>query len=411
MISGISRLSWLGGVLLLMSATGLTAAAQTGLSGAQEQLASANTGFSFRLLKELAREKPDANIFVSPYSVSSVLQMVSIGARGQTQQELQQVLGTAGINPQDLNDAYRELNTSLSSQTNVTLNIANALWYRLGAQLNPPFVEVNQNFYGATLRALDFSHPESARIMNDWAAEKTQGKIPTIISPPLSPGTAMIVANATYFKGTWERQFDPKQTAPRAFHLLTGSQQSVPMMQQTRSFPYQEGDGFQAVQLAYAGEGLVMQILLPETNSSVQDLVARADSGFWRKSVLSRFQERKGTLVLPRFTLRYGADLKAPLLALGMKSALSGSADFSGMSASRLFLSDIKHQSFVEVNEQGTEAAAVTTGVMALASFRNQPPPFQMVVDRPFLFLISDQRTKCIVFAGLVFAPGGSGHD
>jgi serine protease inhibitor len=389
-----------------MSATGIKARGQAGSDAGQPRLVSANLDFGFRLLKELSAEKPQANIFISPYSIASVLQMVGTGARGQTQQELRQVLGTAGLGTDEVNAAYQQLTHSLLSQTNAILTIANALWYRQGAQLKPEFVEVNQQFYGARLSALDFSDPKSAQVMNHWAAEQTHGKIPTIISPPIAPDTAMVLANAIYFKGTWLNQFDPKQTQARAFHLLAGTEQPVPMMRQTRSFLYQEGEGLQAVQLPYAGRELVMQILLPETNSSLQALVGRMDSDFWEKSFLPRFQQRKGTLVFPRFTLRYGADLKAPLSALGVKSALSGGADFSGMSSSQLFLSDIKHQSFVEVNEQGTEAAAVTTGVMALASFRNQPPPFEMVVDRPFLFLITDQRTKCIVFAGLVFAPG-----
>jgi serpin B len=182
------------------------------------------------------------------------------------------------------------------------------------------------------------------------------------------------------------------------------------MMTQTRSFLYQQGTGFQAVHLPYAGRRLQMQILLPETNSSVEALLNQANAGLWQSTISPGFTETRGTLVLPRFKLRYGADLKSSLAGLGLKSALGRSADFSAMSPARLFLSEIKHESFVEVNEEGTEAAAVTTGVMALASFRNQPPPFQMVVDRPFLFVISDRVTSSILFMGVVFDPGSSGR-
>jgi serpin B len=390
-----------------MSAKGLTAAAQTGVANTQP-LASANTGFGFSVLKELAKEKPEANLFISPYSIASVLQMISTGARGQTQQELQQALGTASLSPDDRYAAYQGLSQSITDQTNVTLNVANALWYRAGARLSPRFMEINRGFYRATIDPLDFSASSTAKVMNDWAAKNTRGKIPTIISPPIPADTAMVLANAIYFKGTWLNPFDPRQTRPRLFHLLNGTPQSLPMMEQTRSFLYQEEGGFQAVQLPYAGNELVMQVLLPRTNSTLAALLGTMDAKVWEKTVLPAFEPRRGSLILPRFTFKFGADLKAPLLALGIKSALSASADFSGISSSRLYLSQIKHDSFVEVNEQGTEAAAVTTGVMALAAFRNEPPPFQMTVDRPFLFVISDQRTRCILFAGLVFAPGGS---
>lgn len=181
------------------------------------------------------------------------------------------------------------------------------------------------------------------------------------------------------------------------------------MMQQTRAFSYQEGAGFQALQLPYAGKRLQMEVLLPATNSNLSELVGRLDAQMWQSTILPEFKERRGTLIMPRFTLRYGADLKPPLVAMGLKDAWSTDADFSGMSSNRLFLSKVKHQSFVEVNEQGTEAAAVTTSVMALASFRNEPPPFQMIVDRPFLFLISDRVTGSILFIGAVYDPGATG--
>src|SRR6185369_14268358 len=204
--------------------------------------------------------------------------------------------------------------------------------------------------------------------------------------------------------GTWLDQFDQKQTRPRAFHLPSG-QEPLPMMQQTRTFLYQQGAGFQAVQLLYADQRLQMGVFLPEPNSGPEALLEKMDGRNGQDKISTGFREAKGTLVLPRFKLRFGAELNVPLGALGLGSALTQNADFSAMSPSHLFLSEVKHQSFVEVNEEGTEAAAATTGTMALTSFRQEPPPFQMVVDRPFLFLISDRVTKSILFIGLVFDP------
>jgi serpin B len=390
-----------------MSFLGFKGLAQSGTNNDQQQLASANCGFGFRLLKELSREQPHANLFISPYSISSVLQMLSAGARGKTQEELQQVLGTENLSPSKMNVAYRSLQESIAStQTNAILKIANALWYRQGAQLNDAFASVNGQYYQATLKALDFSRPQSAKVMNAWADQNTSGKIKTVIEPPLPPDTAIIIANAIYFKGTWLDQFDPKQTRPRAFHTVGSGEKQLPMMQQTREFMYQQGAAFQSIQLPYAGKRLQMQVVLPATNSSLEQLLGQLDARLWQSTIGSGFQNTHGTLVLPRFKLRFGSDLKSSLVALGLKDAWSGRADFSGISTNPLFLSQVKHQSFVEVNEEGTEAAAVTTGAVALASFRNEPPPFQMIVDRPFLIVISDRITGSILFVGAIFDPG-----
>lgn len=385
------------------------ALAQTSSSTSQ-QVNSASLGFGFRLVKELARQAPAQDVFISPFSISSVLQMLSNGAHGRTEQELRQILGTLSLNAVEVNAAYRAASQGLSSQTNSILNIANALWYRTDAPLNPEFAQVNRTYYGAELSSLDFSSPSSASLINAWADRATRGKIPQIVSPPIAPNTAMILASAIYFKGTWEHQFDPKQTHDRAFHLMDGTQAPVPMMLETRNWSYRQGDGYQAIQMPYAGGNLAMQLLLPETNSTVQVLLARIDPQFWQSEILTGMHDQRGTLLLPKFTLRYEADLKTPLTALGLTSVFGPSADFSGISSRSLFVSQIKHQAFVDVNEQGTEAAAVTTGVVALTAFRNQPPPFEMIVDRPFIFAISDVSSRSVLFLGVVYKPGVGGR-
>jgi serpin B len=148
-----------------------------------------------------------------------------------------------------------------------------------------------------------------------------------------------------------------------------------------------------------------MQVLLPATNSTVQLLLARMDPQFWQTEILTGMHEQRGSLLLPKFTLRYESDLKGPLGTLGLTTAFGPAADFSGISSSALFVSKITHQAFVDVNEQGTEAAAVTTGVVALTAFHNQPPPFEMIVDRPFIFAISDQSSRSVLFLGVVYKP------
>lgn len=375
-----------------------------------EGVNSASLGFGFRLVNELYGQGSAQGVFISPFSVSSVLQMLSNGAHGRTEQELRQVLGTVNLSAAEVNAAYKAANNGLNSQTNSILNIANALWYRTGTALNPGFAQVNRSYYGAELSSLDFSSPSSANLINAWADRATRGKITEIVSAPIAPDTAMILASAIYFKGTWKDQFDRKLTHDRAFHLMDGTQRPVPMMLQTGKWLYGQADGYQAIQMPYAGSKLAMQVLLPATNSTVQVLLGRMDPQFWQTELLSSLREQRGTLLLPKFTLRYESDLKRPLAALGLTTAFGRAADFSGISSGSLFVSQIKHQAFVDVNEQGTEAAAVTTGVVALTAFQNQPRPFEMIVDRPFIFAISDLSSRSVLFLGVVNNPAVGGR-
>jgi serpin B len=218
----------------------------------------------------------------------------------------------------------------------------------------------------------------------------------------------MVLANAIYFKGKWQRAFDSKVTKPRAFHSSENQESQVPMMGQDGEFEYQEGNGCQAVRLPYKGRRLGLYVLLPEASSSVAKLLGALNIQVWQEQLLRQMASRKGSIVLPRFKLEYGAELKQPLQTMGMRLPFSDNADFSGMSPSPLFLSAVKHKSFVEVNEEGTEAAAATIAVMRAQSVRPETKPFEMVVDRPFLFVIADQVTKAILFLGIVIDPASA---
>jgi serpin B len=370
------------------------------------KLAAANTGFAFDLLKQITVEQPNANVFISPFSVSSLLQMAANGAAGDTKTEIQRVLKTTGLPPESLNTACKDLNQSLNSQTNVILNLANAIWFQEGIRLKPGFVATNGRFFQAELAPVDFRKPDSAKIINDWADNNTHGKIKDIVQWPFDPLTRVILANAIYFKGQWAQPFDKNATKPRAFHLANGGTKPTPMMWQRKTFSYQEGDGFQAARLPYAGGRLQMYLFLPNTSSSPAKLLASMDNDTWRDKILPRFRDREGTLAFPRFKLEYEVTLNDPLEALGMRHAFDD-ADFSAMASERLFVSKVKQKSFADVNEEGTEAAAVTTGVMAGAIAMEPPKPFEMIVDRPFFFVISDDQTKSILFMGVIYDPAG----
>lgn len=376
----------------------------------QEKLAAANNGFALGLLKQTVQEQPATNVFLSPYSVSLVLEMIANGAATQTKQEMERVLGIAGLVTSLRNQACKELDASIrSASTNVALTLANSIWYRPGIELRPEFASANQDYFSAALNMLDFTDPRAAGIMNKWVDENTHGKIKKIIDPPISGDFRVFLANAVYFKGTWQAQFDKKETRSRPFHLLNGGQSQVAMMHQKGHFPYQEGNAFQAIRLPYTGKRLGMFVLLPQTNSSLEKLVANLDGAAWKNTILPKFVSREGTIALPRFKLDYGVQLKPILQAMGMKLPFDRSADFSKMSATPLYLDEVKQKSFVEVNEEGTEAAAVTLGGMKATSIGPGPKPFEMIVDRPFLFLIEDNLTHSILFLGVVVEPTDGG--
>jgi serine protease inhibitor len=371
-----------------------------------EKLAVANNGFAFDLLKQITKEQPAKNIFISPFSVSTALQMVGNGAAGETKMEMQRVLKTSGLSPEKLNAACKNLNQLLNSQTNVILNLANGIWYQKQFHLKPGFISDNKIYFQTELAGVDFENPKSADIINDWADKKTRGKIKGVVQFPFPPLTRVILANAIYFKGKWADPFDKSKTKPRDFHLSGGDVRQVPMMLQGKTFGYQEGTGFQAVRLPYAGYRLQMYLFLPATNSSPQKLLADFSGENWRDNILTQFADREGTLIFPKFKINYDVELNEPLKSLGMKRAFDfRNADFSAMADEPLFVSKVKQKSFADVNEEGTEAAAVTTIVGNGSLEINPPKPFEMIVDRPFFFVIADEQTQSILFMGIIFNP------
>ena len=377
------------------------------VSGADlQKLMAANNTFAFDLMGQVARGQRDANVFLSPFSVSSALQMVENGAAGQTKMEMQQVLHTANQLPAALNQSFKELNQSLLSRKDVTLNLANGIWFKQGFHLKPDFVAQNKNFFKAELAGVDFDNPKSAQTINNWAEKQTQGRIKDIEKFPFDPMIRLILANAIYFKGKWFIPFDKSQTKPRDFHLPSGKTKATPTMMQSREFGYQETPDFQAVRLFYEGR-FQMEVFLPAKNSSPLKLLESFKTGEnWQNNIEAGFHGRQGTLMLPKFKMECAVRLNEPLETLGMKRANSIIAEFPAMADEPLFISEMKQESFVEVDEKGTEAAAVTgISVTAMGAEFEPPKPFEMIVDRPFLFVISDTISDSILFTGIVSDP------
>jgi len=378
-----------------------------------EALVEGNSGFALELYQRLAEEHGGENLFYSPYSISLALAMTYAGARGETEQQMEDALHYAL--PQDrLHPAFNALDQVLSSRgegaegqdgEGFRLHIANAIWGEKSYTFLDAFLDTLARNYGAGLRVLDFAEaPEEARVtINDWVSERTEGKIEELIPQGvINRLTRLVLTNAIYFNAAWAEPFDAERTTDGTFHLQDGGEVTVPMMQQTTSYGYAEGEGYQAVELPYDGQELSMVVLLPEAGgfqAFEESLDAKRVGGI--VDVLSRQQV---ALTMPKFEFDAAFGLNDALKALGMEDAFSDEADFSGMTGdTELFISSVVHKAFVSVDEEGTEAAAATAVVMQLKSAPAQP--VQVTVDRPFIFAIRDIETGTLLFVGRVVDP------
>lgn len=373
-------------------------------SAVDPRLVTANTRFGFQLLSQLIQQDAAENIMISPTSVAIALSMLYNGAAGNTQAAMANALELQGFSLQDLNQANAALQASLEqADPKVTLTIANSLWGRQGVTFNPDFLQRNQTFYNAEVATLDFNRPEAVSQINNWVNQNTAGKITEIIDR-LDPEQILFLINAVYFKGNWTIQFNPEQTQDRPFQLLDGSQKQHPLMVQQGNYAYYETDQFQAISLPYGNRRLSMYVFLPRPQSNLSDFYASLTPENW-DSWMGQFNRRQGTIQLPRFKFEYESHLNAALSALGMGTIFApGQADFSNLSDSEIVVDQVKHKTFIEVNEEGTEAAAVTSiGIRATSI--DLTGPFEMVVDRPFFCAIRDNQTGTVLFMGSVVDP------
>jgi serpin B len=319
------------------------------------------------------------------------------------------VLGIQGMSLEEVNRANAALRAALANlDSKVQLNIANSLWARQGLAFEPEFLRRNQDSYQAVVTELDFNDPRAAAVINEWVNQQTRGKIKRIVEA-INPLATLFLLNAIYFKGYWRVQFDPAKTKEDTFTLLDGRQKKHPMMARSGQFDYYRGQGFQAVSLPYGSGDIRMDVFLPDQNSSLMEFQQKLTAKEWTK--MTQFNRTEGHLVLPRFKIEYETDLNDALKALGMEIAFDPArADFTGICAvppaQNVYIDQVKHKTFVEVNEEGTEAAAVTSINMVAAGLTLSPPkPFTMIVDRPFLCAIREKKTGAVLFMGSIVNP------
>ncbi len=371
------------------------------------KIVAANTKFGFKLFSEILKEDGTKNVFVSPSSVAFALAMTYNGASGSTQQEMAKALELQGLTLQEINSSNAALKSLLENpDPKVQLAIANSLWANQDASFNPDFLQRNRDFYKAKITNLNFTDAQSPGAINDWVKQNTSGKIDKIVER-INPDQALFLVNAIYFKGSWKNEFDKQQTREYPFSLASGQQKLHLMMSQKGDYKYLENQQFQAVSLPYGNDGRIsLYVFLPKANSNLKAFSHTLNAETWDKW-MSQFSKREGSIRLPKFKIDYDITLNNTLKALGMPEAFTSKANFSKMGKGQnLAISEVKHKTFVEVNEQGTEAAAATSvGIMPLSASVPAYAPFQMVVDRPFFCAIRDNQTGSIVFMGSIVEP------
>ncbi|HET6441808.1 MAG TPA: serpin family protein [Phycisphaerae bacterium] len=362
--------------------------------------------FAFDLYARL--KGAEGNLFLSPYSISTALTMTYAGARGRTAEQMAKVLCLPATG-EAVHGAYGALQNDLNAAGEggaFELAVANRLWGQKGYGFLPDFLALIKANYGAGLEQVDFAGAtEAARqTINTWVEKKTRDKIKELLKPGiLGRETTLVLTNAIYFKGKWAEEFDKKLTRDEDFFVTPEKTVAVPLMHQTADFGYFEGDGLQALELPYRGDRLAMVVLLPKAKDGLAALEASLSADKVAEWV-GKLHRREVQVALPRFKTTAEFSLKDTLVAMGMAAAFGGDADFSGMTGAKdLFISAVVHKAFVDVNEEGTEAAAATAVVMGRAAMPEPAPVF--CADHPFLFLIRDTKTGAILFFGRILDP------
>ncbi len=375
------------------------------LTSMDDRVLGGHSRFAFHLLKKTCGSGEPKNLFISPLSVSVALAMTYNGASAKTADEMADVLGFAGISVDELNRSMGDLAAALEkADSAVQLTVANSLWSRKGFQFHADFLERNKAFYHAETASLDFSDPGAPRVINRWVEDATRWLIDRIVDT-ISRETVLYLINAIYFKGSWQVAFDPAVTRDGVFRLAGGREKTVPIMSRSGSFKYAEDAGLQVLRLPYGAGRMGMYVFLPSKADGLSGLVGSLDDRMFIEW-MSRLATRNGDVSIPRFKIEYECGLAEALKAMGMRDAFNPStADFSKMSDGDLFISEVKHKAVVDVNEEGTEAAAVTSVEMRATSIEQPKDYFSFVADRPFFFVIRDDATGSILFMGALYDP------
>ena len=410
-ICALGAICWIG---MAPMAAGADANQEIGEPGVPAWVGDANNAFAGDLYGRLAAQG-QGNLFFSPNSIETALAMTWAGARGDTAKQMAAVLHLPG--DEDINKGFGSFITGLNGvggkPRGYELAVANALWGQAGYHFLPDFLDVLKDDYGAGLKEVNFKEEtEGARkTINEWVEKKTMGKIVDLVGPgALQPVTRLVLTNAIYFKGSWTDKFEKSATQEEVFHSSASEEEKAPMMHRTGKYGYTEGNDYQALKLGYAGGELSMIVLLPREIGGLPEIEKELGTAEGLSRLTDHFDDKEVVVSVPKFRLEQEFLLGPVLGAMGMKDAFGPEADFSGMTGRKdLAISEVIHKAYVDVNEEGTEAAAATAVVVATMAIAEPiaPPPV-FTADHPFVFLIRDEGTGAVLFMGRVVTPGGA---
>jgi len=360
--------------------------------------------FGLELLKSVFQKEDAPNVMISPASVSIALGMAYNGAETSTREAFETLLDYEGLSREEVNEITRELiHVLVTNVKGNLLEIANSMWYHEGFPVEEDFISLNSHYYDAEVREIDFGHAEAVKTINDWVSGHTHGKIDKIIDS-IDPEVMMFLINAIYFNCVWETEFDPQDTYRAPFYHEDGSSfGQVDMMHLKSTLNASFTEDFAAVELPYKNGKFSMFLFLPEEGKGVGDLVSALDGNTWSQWLEGFSEVEKFTIEMPKFEFEYERSLAEDLKSMGLDVAFSDTeADFSGISPEYLYITDVIHKTYIKVNEEGTEAAAVTAVVMGVTS---AGPVNYLRLDRPFLFAITENSSQSILFMGKVAEP------
>ena len=367
------------------------------------QLIKSNNRFGLELFKEVAHQTNGSqNFMISPLSATLALSMTYDGAAGTTKTAFENTFHFSGLSNHKVNKSLSKMCTALiKADPQVTFRLANSIWYRNTFHVKHHFLKTNEKYYDAEVKALNFKNQSSIKTINHWVDEKTNGKIPSIINQ-INPADMMILINATYFKGNWQSKFKPSNTTKEPFTLKNGTVVRVPTMMQKTKTGYLKNDLFTAVDLPYGNGNFSMVLMLPDKGKTVKDIENALNQTTWEQWIAGLNNQTEVYIHLPKFKFEFEKTLNDNLTKLGLGVAFSGSANFSKINPKvPLNISVVKQKTFIDVNEEGTEAAAVTSVIMkATAVFAKY-----IFFNKPFLFAIKEKNTNAILFIGCVMDP------
>lgn len=372
------------------------------------RLVEADNTFGLEMFQTIREQSTEDNLMISPLSISVALAMAYNGADGDTKSEMEKTLGLFGLTTEEINQSYEKLIHALQSvDDKVVFELANAIYYAKGFAVKPDFLNTNRKYYDAEVTPLDFGSPKAVETINNWVAEKTHDKILSIIEQ-LNPLDRMVLLNAVYFNGIWTTEFDEEGTKMRYFKKSDGSNKEVAMMNKEDKLEYADNPLFSSVKLPYGSGQYNMVVMLPKAENSSKEIIKELSPGNWKKWKSEFHVEEHVVVTMPRFKFAYEIKLNDILKDMGMQKAFDDyGADFTKITDQEdLYISSVAHKSFIDVNENGTEAAAVTAITFTTTSApADTVKKIYFTVDKPFVFAITEKDTGAILFIGEVQNP------